>query len=739
MGAGAENPMKAPLLLLLAVAAVSSPAAAEIAAPPHRCKVDWLQAAQKTPLGQTIADPDKYLSAGPAFDVAKTPAVCDKTVWNYLSQWTDPARKAKWDSGLAGQIDVLLAADAFYQRVDAAGRITMARADEAVDAAVASGVVVKKDGGAPGKDLQDKGRTGAAFAGEKTYSVEAAPAGGADPVAPADMTAAFAKLLVDAPKPKGAKGAKPAPAKAPLAGPAVVAFNKALVVLANEVRAGYPGKTTANFKDADDQAAAAFLTDPAITAAVDGDPRPAAALSGLDYGLRNIIALRAAAVGKSVSAAKTLLNGRSVAETLAAAAKDPRLPENQSAKDMSALVLKRLDEIKDYHDLNKMYDDESKKPDSRWMKENGEAAKAQLEVYRNDAKQVQIVNGPNGRPALQYSVGGTKVVDTGIAVAALDRSSEYRDNIAEAIAQSIGTITLSDKAKVALAVARGGDPAAGSAPNGAEIGLPAKNPVVVTAPGGITYVDLQKATPAQGFLGRIFSPKGNVERYYSKINEAAAEKADAQAQHRIAFEDAANDAADAERSVRAAKRKEIADNSAPYSPDLKEDPKIAVLWAYDAETNAKAAAARKAFMESHKAEYVSKADSDAALAAKRAELNARVDSAYSDGITKALGRLHKDYATYGTSRQKYAAKKSGYDGHDDKGPFYKTDRVDAYFAKSWDPAANPKAVGNCKAALGFKKDGDSGDFKDPSDENVDKICGVRDGLVKELETYKHQK
>ena len=769
--------MKVPALLLLA--AVAFPAAAVAEGPAHRCDVDWLTKAQGTSLGVAIADPNKYLApaaaAGqpPAIDILNPTKLCDVTVWHSLAvlapvgepildpkthkpiggvtlRWNDPATQAEWAKGLASQIKILLDADAKYQRVDALGREALTQSEAVVTAAEKTGVAARADAGTPAA-LKALGLTVDAYAGEKGYSVAAladAPAGTTQD--PAELKAAFTQVLDDAAPPAAPK-AKAAPGKsarvklaAPLvkykAGTAVVAFRKAVVALANETRAGRANAPKA-FADADYEAALKFITDPAIKKADEDSAYPDAALSTLDYGLRNLIALRAGAVASSLNAAKARLKGQSVAAALAS---DKRLPANQSSVDMAAAVLRHLDGVKDYHDLNAMYDRESAKHDSDWMKANGADVKAQLGAYRADARAAVVVTDPatKGR-VLQYAIGGQKISDAGIAVADLDKSQAYRETIAEAIAQTIATVPFTAKAQAVLAALRGEGasgaqitPALTPAQQGAAAELlvnnfPVKPGVVVAAPVS-AYDALLKATPAQGFFGRLFDRKGSVDRYYSKINKAAADEAHNRASRRSDTESAANDAAGSEQARQEAARSQLA--AAPSDPDdsatVAAAKRTAALQTFDAKAKTAIQAAHDGVIASDKS-YVPADKAGAELKAKQAELNATVDAAYTDGINKAVDKLNAAYKTPETKQRSEAEKKSGYEG-----AFYKVERVDAYFADNWKGAAQGPAVVKCKASLGFDIKGVGGKFKDPSPQNIDKSCGVHDGLIMMLASYK---
>ena len=822
MGADPENPMKTPsLLLLLAAAALASPAAA--ADPAHRCDVAWLTKVQATPLGGSIDDTNKYLVPGTAagqpvvIDILNPSKLCDATVWHYLAvlapvgepildprtrlpiggvtlRWNDDNIKQDWAAGLAEQIKLLLAIDSLYQIVDGLGRDALTKGDAAAEAAVKSAIAARKDGAGVDK-LKTLGLTADAFAGDKGYELVAAPTVAATGM-PAPDVKAFAQIVEDGPAAAPATPARPATSGHPAvaarpagpktlkAGAAVIEFRRSIIALANALAvhsarrdlmqasgvgakvtvdlalhgplwaatgevAGPNGKSTVPDTTAANvevyTGASKFITDPAITAADDDSTHASAALSGLDYGLRNLIALRIAAVNKAVAQAKTLLAGRSVAETLAASARaNTPLPAATGSAAMAAAVLEHLKGNKDYQDLSALYDANSAKPE--WAASDaGKAVTAQLNSIRADAAATTIVRTASGR-ALQYSIGGQKVTDTGISVADLDRSPAYRENMADAIAQNIASNPWSAAATAALMAVRNQPPVVPplTAAQQAAAGLlpPVVPAIVVSAPVVSPYDALLKATPSAGFFN-FLNPKGSVSRYASKANTDSAATAQHQAEQRTQTESAANDAADAAQARLEAEHSRLA--AAPFDPE--DSPAVATakrardLAAFDAKAALDIKAAHDKVIAAD-TRYVPSAKAAADLAARRQALNDTVDAAYSDGITRAVASLNALYKAPTSAQRSYAEDKSGY-----KGEFYvkyainpvngqPAGRVDTFFTTKWAGPQSPVAIASCKTALGFKKDGDSGDFKDPSVDNVDKKCGVRDGLVALLVSYK---
>jgi tetratricopeptide (TPR) repeat protein len=139
---------------------------------------------------------------------------------------------------------------------------------------------------------------------------------------------------------------------------------------------------------------------------------------------------------------------------------NPKVAEKATWKtdEMAVVVLAHLERVKDYQELSALYAKRST-ADVNWLRgDEGQAIDAQLKSWRKDAAAVSIIHGKIGRE-LQYSIGGMVVTDAGIAVADLEKSSAYRETIAEAIAQNIMTSPLDAKVMAALAAFRN-EPAA---------------------------------------------------------------------------------------------------------------------------------------------------------------------------------------------------------------------------------------------------------------------------------------
>jgi hypothetical protein len=749
------------------------------------------------------------------FDVASAPKICDRTVWRYLAakapgglvlQWSDEGLQQDWSAGLAEQTKILLAVDALYGKADALGKSILSGGQEVLNAAVKIGVVSIKTGEGTGRVIKE-GYSGEAYAAAKGFTVgtfelkdtmkaagaplklDAASVRGLTVVpksvapSPEDLKAALNKLLTDVP------ATKSAPAAVKL-GPAPLEFRKSVIRLADLLAAaaarreisqkfGVDAKVTADFlfhssgptwapspadangrsvisdetagDDAVYGAALKYVTDPAITEADDESPRDSAALSRLDYGLRNMIAIDAAGVDAAVKAAKDSLKGQSAAAALAAARRDAKSAAEPGAPKpgtLAADVLEKLKGVKKYQDLAAMYDAKTKADDKWLSSEDGRAVAAQLKSLRADAGRTAVVKDAKGS-RLDYGVAGDMTTADGIVVAKLDKDQSYRTWAAETIAKNIASNPLSAKAQAALDAFLGegapGTPAA--KPLTPEELTAAKllgpQPAAAAAPPAGAWDALVAATPASGFFGGIgdlFSgnlDKGNAARYYSKVSEDAARTASERTARRAEIETDADAAASAAKRAADAERKKI--TQAPPDPDdsaaVAAAKRKAALAAHDAQAATDVAAARKKVVDDARTAQTNPyadaaqiaADEKAALDA----LNAKVDAAYSDGIAQSLEKLHADYALAGSPRRLDAENQSGYSG-----AYYKLDRVDRYFRESWQGDKQKAAIAACKTSLGFQAAGGDGNFKDPSPANVDELCGVRDGLVALLKAYR---
>lgn len=236
-------------------------------------------------------------------------------------------------------------------------------------------------------------------------------------------------------------------------------------------------------------------------------------------------------------------------------------------------------------------------------------------------------------------------------------------------------------------------------------------------------------------VGNEFTGSQEIARYYAKVIEKANATARALTAQRESIEQAANAAADAARSRADDERAKIAAIGADPddSPELVAQRRKTLAAQLDAKIADQAAEARRKIIDDSRAShsYVDAAKIAADLQSTRDALNAEIKGVYADGISRAIDRLNAEYETAGSPRRTFAENESGY-----KGPYYKLERVERYFGENWKGGKLQPSIEKCTLALGFKTDGDSADFKDPTVDNVDKLCGVRDGLVGLLASYK---
>ncbi|MFI5347098.1 MAG: hypothetical protein ACHQ51_12055 [Elusimicrobiota bacterium] len=787
-----KNPLPLLILILAAVVAASADdqlrssatlgasavtgSATPVASPVERCDSAWLTKAQSVASrGGTPADPNKFLTTQtvdgavfPVVDIANSPKLCDANVWGYLVAkapagvtWYDARTKSAWDLGINEQLKILLAVNDLYKLADADAADAVAKAD-AVSAAAAQ---IEKSAN------------------------------------PAELKAALSLLLKDPPAAAPKAGAKPVVGP-PVPGAGVMAFRKAVVGFASDLAVHSAGRQFAAARGVDAKMAADFWAAPGASYAAaaglagkDGKPNypdsvandasyalavkyltePAqaqgtAVLSELDKSLRDRVAAGAAAVDAAVAAARKRLNGQSVKATLAAVAHEAAIagkpaPDASPAKgSLGADVLERLKGTKEYSELNSLYDNKSK-ADPAWANSaDGKAAYAQMETMRKDAASTAVVQTGKGK-AIQYSVGGQKVTDTGIVVADVvgpKTDKEYHDFIASAIASVISS---DGKVTAVLAVLRGkggpNDPIVPALKPGetAAVGdLPAK-PEKPADKALAPWEALAKAAPGSGLFGWL-SPKETAERYAAHENEAISETAADAMRARARTERSLNSQgveadrrakADEERRVAAAAAKAKTDEEnlrqAPQDPDLsaaeaarvqKEQIAAREKAAVEEQAKIRAEAAKaKAARDAEAAKALAAAqkaaaEAQAAADAKSKALDATVGKAYDDGIAKSEAQLHTAYKTKDDARRSAAEKLSGYTGQ-----FYRVERVDKFFTSAWEGDKLPAATAACKTQLGFKLPVANGSgFKDPSADNVDGYCGVRDGLVALLKSYR---
>lgn len=792
--------MMTPRLPLLALAAAlsTSAAAAEL---PRRCSADWLKkTAAVVSQGGAPANADKALveeaiegGTRLVVDLNAASFPCDAPLKRYLAvqapvgepvldaktgkpvggvmwAWADDGTRDAWRKGLDQQLRILAATDELYSTVDAKGRAVLEKADAVVDAAVKLGVAAKKDGAALDK-LKTAGYTGAAYEKEKAYTIEA-PAS-APATAPADMKAALSALLKDPPTPKAAKG-KPAPKPgAPVLGPAPLAFRKAVIALASELairsarrdllqKQGVDAGVKTDFaqgskvngfaafaegpngipdnvasKDANYNAALSYLTDPKIVAGDDPATHDSAALSRLDFGLRNLIASRAAAVDAAVAAARKRLNGATVKSALATVDRDANAgdPLRSSSKlapaaDMSAGVLAKLQGSKDFADLNALFEARSKaaaadpnSPAAKWMASpQGQEAKAKLDTMRADAKATAVAGDQ-----LQYSVGGAKF-SSPVRVPGL-KNDAYRGAIQDAVVTAIMKGSpFSAELQAALAAFRN-DPAA--APLSPEQAATAgKLPPVEAKPAepASAWDKIAQATPAPGWFS---SYQGRIQKYQDEEHEKAAAEAAAASTKRREVQRAADAARAAESRKCDDEKKEISGREADplWKPEVAAKWRSDMLAAKGKECEGRVQGAfDKVVADAHLTDPVAV---DEARKKRIADADALVAKAYADGIMASVGELHKEYRDDKSDRARKAAAESKFY------TFYgkHLDLVDGYFKKTWEDKKD-ESTGACRGLLWHPAKGEdvAAEFRDPTRDNVDDRC-VHKGLVSHLKGY----
>ncbi len=358
---------------------------------------------------------------------------------------------------------------------------------------------------------------------------------------------------------------------------------------------------------------------------------------------------------------------------------------------------------------------------------------AQLAAMQKDAAAVTTVTkGQPNAGMLVYSIGGHAVTDQGISVADFKLSPSYRDTIVDAIASNIAAYPMTAAAQAALAAFRGvGQPGTTvttpltPAQLDAAKQLPPAKPVVVTAP-----------APAPGFqqghhsglfgLGWTSGPEAAEAAYQKDKSQRTA----AQVQTRTDVEGQAE--AEAQRVVdsRQAGLQALQDDPNP-NPKLQS----AALDTYTKATAKLADAQRTAYVAT-RTDYVPAATTNTAEALQQKQHDDLMDANYSVDIGKSIAALTPLYKADKSNQRSYAEDNSGYKGHCSYKD-YPIDKgwVDKYFTDNWAGDKAAAQVASCKIALGYKKGGDGGDFKDPTFKNVDERC-VRTPLTNSLSAHK---
>lgn len=715
--------MMTPKLPFLALtAALCAPAAAGDVQ--HRCDVSWLEDAAKVPTDSLPQDAtgkylkDEAVTGGSRKVLNDSPdaKLCDAAVWRYVHSGDDDL-KARWAQGWPEQVKVLTEVDARFQKVETAVLAALAAGDAAADAAVKAGVAERKDGPKPDALVAAGWSTHGELVSYVLTKASAAPK-----AADAELKKAFDVLIAEKAGPAGGS-------KTVVPGSGVTAFRKAVVAAADAAAtpksSWKPGAAGAAVDEARYKAALAFLAGAAALEPADAQPRLDAELTRYDYALRNLLSGRAAAVSLAYEAARARVP----------AATPPAAKKPSGPADLPADVLAHLGKVKDYQDLNALFEAKSKAAATdpkaaEWLKgEEGTAVRQRLDAMRADAAAVKVA-GPG---TLQYSVGGT-VMTTTVRVPAL-QNGQYRDYIADAVALAIASNPLDGKLMAALAAFRNQSPAAPPPPDAPVDKLPPP-PAAPPKEGSTTGSALEtitRATPAPSLWNWW---TGRMESYLSKQNEQAAADALAASQKR----QEAQRRADAARAMETAKcdgeKAEI--RSRPADPVWKKDAadrwRAGLLAAKETECQGRIQGA----FDKVVADAKLAPEGEVSAAKKKREDDALnlVKQAYAEGIGASIEALRTEYQNPKTSRAKDAASESGL------GQFYGNhlDLVKGYFVGNWDGDKRAPSTAACQGILwhpssrGPNKTVNSASFKDPTLDNVDGLC-VHAGLVTHLKGY----
>ncbi len=704
-------------------------------------------------------------SPGPYGDLIdpKTGKPVGGTAW----KWSDDGFKQAWNLSLDQQVRILQASDDMYSFVDPRGLAVLKAADEVVDAAVALGVAVKKADAAGITAVKTANLTGSAFAGLPVYTVIPPAAAPAD-AKPDELKAALTGLLKDKPG-KDPKTSTLAP------GPKVLAFRAAIIDLADElaVRAGgrellakngvdaaakfdfVAGAKVAAFKalgnvkgaaespalapsilekDADYQNALKYLVgaEP-IKDGADVSTHDSAALSRLDYGLRNLIATRAAAADAALDLAKTKLKGTTVKATLAAVGRTDA-PSTTAPPDLAAGVLAKLNANPDFAKLNQIFDNKHtpSKEEAAWAASpEGVAARQQRDQLIANAQATRL---EGGRVIYRDGKPGTAAIDLplNVRVPALS-NADYRNlKENEVMLAILQGNPINAKLLAVIDAFKGTQVVADIPPKDAKL----PPPVVVVKPTKSAWQTILSAVPAPGPFDFFTAKDARAETYLSAERTKAAEDAAAASRARMEATRKAVDARDAVTRKCDEEKAEIA--ARPADPFL--SAAAAQKWRSSL-AEAKNAECERRIREAYDNVIAGAKLADPAVVTRtkterEAAAEATVKQAYVEAIKESVDELHKEYKTVKNDRAQKAASESGF------GSFYgkHLDLVDGYFTKDWDGAALPGSTKTCTDSLWHpsarlpNRRVLPASFKDPTVDNVDDLC-VHGNLVKHLQGY----
>jgi len=735
--------MKTPSLQLLAFFAPALALAAAVpsqAAPKTepRCEINWLR-----DLSSKLKD--SAALSGPRFETVNGSArlslgsdVCKPAVWKHLTvpgqgggsglKWKDPARQERWNKGaLSDQIAVLLEVSGRYAEIDAGVVDALDKAEAILKTAADLGAVTVVAKSPVGEALKD--RTGAVFSNRLGLEVTPVSSKAAPSRLKAEEFKAMLKTLAEEVPTQGSVITH-------RVGPQIRAFRRAVAAIG-----GIPPNEAAMESEKVFRSLAGRVTDLSIKKVDDADSHRDVLLEDFDYGARNLIALRVAEVDLAFHAVLHRIGATPELEFMDMDSDIPQRPAQvvelirnlDSSKDggqsrasgLAAEVRQRLEGVKDYSDLNALF--EAKKSQKDWVDgPEGQAVAQSLARMKEGAAATKVVEGGK---RIEYGAEGYK--RSFAVVRDLDKPG-YHEHVVDVAARHLADNALDAKAQAALAAFRGQGEPGGDLSNltreQAELAAKKLPPLPKPGPDASTPYGQILASPEAGCGSPADLGKGTMERYASKKNAALADAAGASSRDRSVIQEEFESRKAA--ILAECGRKEAELRAQPADPDFnakvaafERDKAIETLRRdCDARVNSEGANLKKSLETKKEGELGLKKD--------RAALEETLDKAFSDGIRQSKNELLDSYKLEGSPRRGAAEEESGY-----LGKFYRVERVELYFKTAWGDEA---AVEACKKKLGFSKGRESG-YKDPSPDNVDSICGVHKGLVEHLKNYQGKK
>lgn len=710
--------MKSPsLLALAAILALAAPALA--ADPPHRCNTDWLKAPvpANAPAGALMDGKIMISDASP---------LCDKPVWRFLGgprpatgndmrTPVEPGLNALWGD-LEHQVKVVTFADALFFHADKAADAAIIDGNRVMEAAVTAGLATK---GSPASltALGTDGLAGSRYAAGSVVALTkvASPAriegdgktaafrellavttaGGAERRTPGGAAHLFRKRIVELARIVFTRAA--ARADAGLSAEIVVNQDRTTHAFVTATNLDAAADTDAVYADA----LAYLVGDPTGYSGADRGDHTDAALSKLDYGMRDLIANLALALRVAVDAAG------SVAAPVRAA---PTAGANAFGNEAVAALRANPD----FAALSALFD--HNKANTAWLNDPQKGVKVQAELRRMEEYAAAArLNG--GTLTQAVTEGGAKHLRSmpvpGVVNAALRRE------LVDSVVQDIINDPLNGFNLHAFLQAMG---------TGAAV-VPDPIPAVVVSNPASTVVTGDEWKRIQDF-DRQFGDHGwfahSVMQQYREHKEAeAAEAAARTAAARLAVQTAANEAR--ERAT-AACRTRFGRTPNPL---------------YDVEGICRAEG-DKAFADARGVANfrdTNFADQTAARRQAHDAANAEIGKAYDQAIVGAVGRLHTQYKAYTPMRRGGGGR--AYDLANETGYYqnYTDPRVlaavEAYFTEKWSGAGLAASLAKVRGKLWVQHPAAHGagydELTDPTDENVDEyihadLVGVLNGL-----------